>query len=253
MTRLLPITAIGMLMAALSSSAGAQAKQSVPTVLASTSWTAAIARAAGASDAASVAPADIRHPPEYELKPSDLLKARDADVIVYAGYEKFAQRLSETAAANGRRSLRLVTDNRPDSLIAESAKLAELLGTKPAQAAWAEGFRAYAEAVRERVRAAWPKRRAAVQTSLKAWMEWMGFEVVGVFGPGEPSPAQMLELLKAKPDIVIDNYHNPSGAVLAESLKAPYAVLINFPGKDGSSSLEDVYAYAEKELRARGR
>lgn len=247
------IALVGLLVAALAVSLNAQDKAKAATVLASTSWTAAIARAAGAAEVSTIAPADIRHPPEYELKPSDLLKAKDADVIVYAGYEKFAQRLAETASANGRASLRLVTDNRPESLVAESAKLAVLLGTKPAQAAWADGFRAYAESVRKRVQAAWPKRRAAAQTSLKPWMEWMGFEVVGVFGPGEPSPAQMLELLKAKPDIVIDNYHNPSGAALAESLKAPYAVLINFPGKDGTSSLEDVYAYAEKELLARRR
>lgn len=251
MKKPIPLLIALFLSAAIPLSLSAQTKEAGVSVLASTTWTAAIARAAGASQVAVIAPAELRHPPEYEIKPSDLLKAKDADCIVYAGYELFAQRLAETASSSGRPSLKLSTDNRPDNLIAESAKLAELIGTKSAQAAWAEGFRAYTLNVRQRVQTALPKRRAVVQASLKAWMEWMGFEVVGVFGPGEPSPAQMLELLKAKPDIVIDNYHNPSGSTIAESLKAPYAVLINFPGKDGTSSLEDVYAYAQKELLAR--
>ena len=43
-------------------------------VLASTSLTAAIARAAGASEIRVLTPVETKHPPEYELTPSDLLK-----------------------------------------------------------------------------------------------------------------------------------------------------------------------------------
>jgi zinc transport system substrate-binding protein/iron/zinc/copper transport system substrate-binding protein len=48
--------------------------------------------------------------------------------------------------------------------------------------------------------------------------------------------------------MVIDNYHNPAGKALAESLGVKYCLLINFPGKDGSVSLEDVYLHNEAAL-----
>jgi zinc transport system substrate-binding protein/iron/zinc/copper transport system substrate-binding protein len=177
-----------------------------------------------------------------------MVLARDAGLLVYAGYEKFAQRILEASGDEGAKALKIDTDNRPETLIASSRKVAERLGTVAAQEAWAKSFSAYAEASRARVRKALGARRVAVQAQLKSWMEWMGFAVVGTFGPGEPSPAQMLELIKAKPELVIDNYHGPSGQALAESLKVPYALLINFPGKDGTESLEEVYAYDEKAL-----
>ncbi len=222
-------------------------------IIASTWWTAAIARAGGASgDILVIAPAELKHPPEYELKPADLLAVKGADLLVYGGYEKFAARILE-ASGKPEAGLKLSTDNRPDNLIAEAGRVAERLGTKTEHETWAAGFRSYAEASRARVIAGLfpdgaPRGRVAVQSQLKAWMEWMGFEVAGTFGPGEPSPAQILELAKAKPVLVIDNYHNPSGAALAESLGAKYCLLINFPGKDGTRTLEDVYAYNESAL-----
>jgi len=227
----------------------AQAKK----IVASTWWTAAIARAGGASgEILVIAPAELKHPPEYELKPADLLAVKGADLLVYGGYEKFAARILE-ASGRSDAGLKLSTDNRPENLIAEAGKVAERLGTKAEYEEWAAGFRSYAEASRARVIAGLfpdgsPRGRVVVQGFLKAWMEWMGFAVAGTFGPGEPSPAQILELAKAKPVLVIDNYHNPSGATLAESLGARYCLLINFPGKDGTRTIEDVYAYNEKAL-----
>ncbi len=66
-------------------------------VVASTSLTGAIARAATAREVRVLAPSEMRHPPEYDLKPSDLLKFEGADVVVYAGYEKMVPKLLETS------------------------------------------------------------------------------------------------------------------------------------------------------------
>ena len=215
-------------------------------VIASTSWTAALARAAGASDVVTIAPLELRHPPEYEIKPSDLLAVKGAALVVYGGYERFAKRLAETAGGDGVRTLQVYTDNIPSVIKAESRKIAEALGTLTAWEAWARSFDELTESLRSQVLAAYPARRAVVQRYQKTAAEWMGFEVAGTFGPGEPSPAAVLDLVKLAPNLVIDNYHNPTGKPVAEALNVPYIELINFPGRAGTLSLEDVYRYNVK-------
>jgi zinc transport system substrate-binding protein/iron/zinc/copper transport system substrate-binding protein len=56
-----------------------------------------------------------------------------------------------------------------------------------------------------------------------------------------------LKLVALKPAVIIDNWHNVSGKSLAESLPgSAYAELINFPGRDGSATIEGVFSYNEK-------
>jgi zinc transport system substrate-binding protein len=238
---------------ALAARAGAQSP--APRVVASTAWTSAIARAAGAGDDIIViAPLETRRLPEYEPAPSELAAAAGASLVVFGGYEKFVQSLLD-AVGRADAGLRISTDNRPINLIVETRRIAERLGTQAVQEKWAQGFKAFTEATRSRVAAAlcpegFPKRRVAVQAPLKAWMSWMGFDVVGTFGPGELSPDQAAEIAKARPVLVIDDGNDPSGAALAESLRADYCLLINFPGKDGTRTLEDLYRYNERALLA---
>ena len=56
-----------------------------PVVVAATGWAAAFARAAGAEDVLVIAPENLQHPPDYDPKPSDLMRLRDADFIVLEG------------------------------------------------------------------------------------------------------------------------------------------------------------------------
>jgi len=233
--------------------AGALPGQQAPRIVASTWWTAAMVRAAGAGEGVIViAPAELTQPIDYEARPEDLLAIKGADLLLYGGYEKFAPKILE-AAARPEAVFKIVTDNRPINLIIETRRIAERLGTVEAQAQWAERFKAFAEASRARVVAAlcpdgFPKRRVAVQASLRSWMVWMGFDVVGTFGPGEPDRAKIEELAKARPVLVIDSFHEPSGSALASGLRADYCLLISFPGKDGTATLEDLYAHNEKAL-----
>lgn len=215
-------------------------------VVASTSWTAALARAAGAAEIVTIAPLELRHPPEYEIKPSDLQALRGASLVVYGGYERFAKRLAEAAGGDGVRTLEVYTDNIPSVIKSESRKIAEALGTLSVWEAWARSFDELTESLRRQVLAAYPNRRAVVQRYQKTAAEWMGFEVAGTFGPGESSPAAVLDLVKLVPDLVIDNYHNPTGKPVAEARKVPYVELINFPGRAGTLTLEDVYRYNAK-------
>lgn len=223
-------------------------------VVASTSWTAALARAAGATDIVTLAPLELKHPAEYELKPSDLASVRGAALVVYGGYERFAKRLAEAAGVEGTKVLEVYTDNIPSVIKAEAEKIAQALGTVDVYEEWAKSFDALVDSLRAQVQAAYPDRRAVVQKYQKTAAEWMGFQVAGTFGPGEPSPSVILELVRLKPSVVIDNYHNPTGKPVAEALKAPYVELINFPGKDGTVTLEDVYRYnARAYLAAAGK
>ncbi len=238
--------------AALMSASAAVFAQS-PVVVASTSWTAAIARAAGAGDVRVIAPLELKHPPEYEIKPSDLEAVKGASLVVYAGYEKFAKRLVETSGSQGTAELKLFTDNVPEAFKAQVKLVAEKLGTRSSYDCWAAGFDAYTRDVKARIQAAYPDKRAVAHKMLKTYVEWLGFDVVGTFGPGEPSPAVVLDLVKLHPAIVIDNYHNPSGKPIAESLSAPLVELINFPGKDGTKSIEDVFAYNERQFLQAGK
>ena len=222
-------------------------------VVASTSWTAAIARAAGATVVTVIAPAELKHPPEYEIKPSDLGAVRGARLVVLGGYEKFAKRLVETSGSEGTSTLSVVTTNVPALLRTQAQKVAEVLGTVATFTAWADGFDRFAAASRNRVQVSYPDKRAVVQVQIKAYAEWLGFEVVGVFGPGELSPAVVLDLVRLKPALIMDNYHNPSGPAVAEALKASYVQVINFPGREGTVSLEDVFTLNERLLVAAGK
>jgi hypothetical protein len=212
-------------------------------VLASTSWVGAMATAAGAENVRVLAPLDLRHPPEYELKPSDLAAASKADIIVYAGWEQFAEKLADTAGSAGVRTLTVRTSNDPAEFKAEAAKIAQVLGTQDKLEEWWSAFLPFAEDLKEKVAAAYPDRRAVVNRMQTPYAAWMGFEIIGEFGPAEPSPAVILELARSKPALVLDNYHGPSGWPVAEAVGAAYAELLNFPGKDGTLTIEDVFRY----------
>ena len=217
-------------------------------VIASTSWVQAYATAAGAKNIVTIAPFELQHPPEYEMKPSDLIAVQNASLIVYSSYEKFAKKLAETAQNKNIKIIAVYTDNVPSNIIAESKKIAEALGTTEEHAKWAQSFTSFTNDMRAKIVASLPDKRVAVQAYVKTFAVWLGLDVVGTFGPGEPSPAVVLDLIKKKPAMILDNYHNPGGKALAESLGVPNVLLINFPGKDGTRTIEDVFLYNEKAI-----
>ena len=57
------------------------------TVVATTSWTAAYAMAAGAADVYVLAPYEMVHPSEYELRPGDIARLNSSRLIILSiGY-----------------------------------------------------------------------------------------------------------------------------------------------------------------------
>jgi ABC-type Fe3+-hydroxamate transport system substrate-binding protein len=221
-------------------------------VVASTSWIAAIARAGGAEHIRVLAPAELRHPPEYELKPSDLAAASRADLVLYAEWDTFARRLKETAGSAGVRALEIKTSNRPEDIKEEARRIAGVLDTADRYASWEAAFDSLAEEIRRRVSGRWVGRRVVVERMHRPFAEWLGLDIAGEYGPAEPSPAVIAGLARLGPDLVIDNYHVPAGRPIAEAAGAAYAELINFPGRDGTLTIEDLFSYNARALLRAG-
>src|SRR5512147_2830950 len=100
------------------------------TVLASTSLAGAVAMAAGASEVRVLTPAEWRHPPEYDLRPSDWMKFEGVRVVVYAGYEKMVTKLLETSRNKNIVAIQIDTTSSPENLITQARKISAVLQTE---------------------------------------------------------------------------------------------------------------------------
>ena len=216
---------------ALAIAAPAAIASEPPRVVASTSWTAAFARAAGASDVRVLAPYEMRHPSDYVVKPSDLLAVRDADVVVYAGYEAMAPRLVEAADGTRARLVKIDTRNDPVTVATSLAVLGEVFGTPATAAAYAARVAGFFAAWREEIgRAGLTGAPVVAHAFQRPVAEALGFTVAGEFGPAPLEAARIVALSKLAPRLLIDTWHNEIGRPLTETLKdAPYVSWLNFP------------------------
>lgn len=94
-----------------------------PRVVASTSWTAAFADIAGADGVETIAPANLRHPPEYEVTVSDIQKIAASDFFVYAGFERMMKTLGTSVGTV--QMIRIANNNSIATVTSETAKIAE--------------------------------------------------------------------------------------------------------------------------------
>jgi zinc transport system substrate-binding protein len=221
-------------------------------VVATNTWTAAFAAAAGAVDVAVLAPASLRHPAEYELKAADVAMLRNADLIVYSGFEAMARKLTVTAGEGGVRMLRINADYSAATMRASILAIAAVLGTEPKArqnlAALEEQLAAWKAALRANGLSEAPVVAHVFQTPL---LKDLGFDVKGVFGPGPLEAAQIAKLSSIPAKFIIDNWHDEVAAPLKETMKAArYLSFINFPGPDGTASLLDVLSDNRERLEA---
>jgi zinc transport system substrate-binding protein len=106
---------------------GAPASKSLK-IVASTSWVAAFAKAAGATAITVIAPSSLQHPPDYDPKPSDLAAIADADFVLMAGFEGFAAKMKEAVGADETKLITVATENSPDGIHKEVTRLGALFG-----------------------------------------------------------------------------------------------------------------------------
>lgn len=207
-----------------------QAGETKITVVASTSWTGAMAAAAGADEVRILAPLELKHPPEYDYRPADLAKLAEATALVYGGYEPFIKKLVSAAGFPEDKVIKVKTTNEPGNLKEQVRLLAERFGTSRQAAVWEEEFTRVTEDIRKRaMENKVGEIRVLVQEHQEAFIRWLGYQVVGVFSAGEMTPAKVMEYARLKPDLVVDNFHNPQGKPVMEVTNCRYVELINFP------------------------
>ena len=226
------------------------AQQKQMRVVATTTWTAALAAAAGVTDVVTLAPSDLRHPAEYEMKPSDVFSLRGADLIIASGFEVMTKKLAEAAGSQKIRVLQIGADYSLETMKRSILAVAAVTGTEAearANIAALEGFFV-----------SWKAELSATGLSgvgvlghvfQLPLLKELGFTVKGAFGPGPLEAAQIAKLSMQKADFIVDNWHNEVGSPLRETLPTTrYLSLINFPGPDGTVTLLDVLADNRRRL-----
>ncbi|MDC7789002.1 hypothetical protein PQJ75_21910 [Rhodoplanes sp. TEM] len=230
------VAALAAVLAPLPASAQPAPPAKAPKIVASTTWVAAFARAAGATDITVVAPANLPHPPDYDPRPSDLAAVADAAFVLMAPFDGFARRLREAAGSTAR-VVTVDLVNAPETIRAEVTRLGALFGTEAAAAAFlarfdAEHARLSAE-IADRLGRQRP--RTVAQRFMAPWARLASLELVGTYGPGPLQPAQLAELAAKSPGLVLKNGHSeregaPSaGRAIAQATGAREVALLNFP------------------------
>lgn len=199
-------------------------------VVASTSWAAAFADIAGADEVESIAPVNLRHPPEYEITVSDVQKISDSEVFIFAGFERMMKTLG-TKFANKGVSVQVTLDNSLATVKASTLKIAEVLGTEDIQKVrFAEYEKLVKDGQKKVLKKKLNKKKVLCNKNQTYLAKELGFEIAGIFGPGPVSAEELLQAKKAGYDLIIDNIHNPTGKPVTEVLpKAKYIVWRNFP------------------------
>ena len=221
------------------------------TVVASTAWTAAFARLAGAETVVSIAPAEMTHPAEYEITPKDILRIREADFFVCAGYEVMMKALTDSGAVPETKVIRITTQNDWTTVETQVRAIATRLGTVPkAERNLAALKSVYDAGITLFSGPDYASKRLVVHAFQMPVIKMLGLSVAGTFGPAPLSPKEIADLSATKADIIVDNIHNPVALPLSRLLPgARYVQFLNFPGLKGTASLEDVFSFNVKALK----
>lgn len=217
-------------------------------VVASTSLTALLAEAAGATNVTYIAPVELRHPPEHDYRPSDISKATDS-YLVYLGYEPFMSKLIEAGEIPQERVATIEVDNTPKSYHKATQKLADIWGTQHEQAKFLHELEAAAAEIEQAAEAKQVSgQRVIAQVYMIPILEWLGYDIVGEFGPDELTPSRLAELAHLKPDLIVDNLHMPQGAGFAEVSKDTQRVELRSYPEQEMDSVIDILRYNARML-----
>ena len=207
-------------------------------VVASTAWTAAFADIAGADSIDVIAPASLQHPPEYELTVEDLLRIRSCDLFVYAKFDRMMKTIGESVESVPMHPIEC--KNSLETVRAETASLAEVLGTQALQRERMASFEAaLQDAAKDVERRGWKKTRVYCHAMQVPLAKDLGFDIVATFGPAPVTSADLVRVREMGLDLIIDNVHNPIAAPLCELRPdVPVAIWRNFPDEVTRGALE---------------
>jgi zinc transport system substrate-binding protein len=221
--------------------------------LATTLWVKGIVELAGVENVRAFAPADMKHPPEYELSPSDILELSRADVVFIAGYERrMVGKISESFTMGGKkfRIVKINTENSFENLAKEAGKVAKEFGTeRKYKINIAELEKLFIDFKNKFAPNDAIKKSFYVHCFQHPVIKSFGIDAAGTFGPEQISSKEIGEVSKFKSVIIIDNVHNPVGKVLTDAnINSKYTSFINFPGMFGTKTIMDVIRYNKAQL-----
>ena len=221
------------------STAQTSAQEVSSKIVASTSWTAAFADLAGLDNVDAIAPANLRHPPEYEVTVSDIQKISDSDVFIFAGFERMMKTLGDSI--EGVNMIKITCDNSIETVTSETAKIAQAMGTEEECKKRVAEYIAAIEKGREKIEKAGLKGAKVYCNKNQTYLaKDLGFEIAAVFGPGPATSEQIAAAKENSYAFIIDNIHNPTGTPLAEVSDAKYIIWRNFPEKVEHNALKKV-------------
>ena len=221
-------------------------------VVATNSWTAAFARAAGARNVVVLAPFDMAHPSEYELRAADIPVIAHARLIVFAGYETMVKRLQSGMDLKKEVLLKIDTDYSMVTMEKSIMEIAQHLGTEKIALQNIDSIRhLLAESRAQFDKSGINSTPVLVNFFQVSIVKEMGFEVAGVFGPAPLEAGDIDRMAKPRSGMIVDNEHNPVGKpLMAVKVGATYTQLLNFPGMHHTSTLEEVIRYNLQQLSA---
>lgn len=212
--------------------------------VASTSWVASIAQLAGIDDVITIAPANLKHPPEYEITPNDMVNVLNAKLFMHAGYEKMMKTISAAAEIDETKIIKVKTTNTLENLSNMVAMLSEKAGTQEKAQERFSKLKNLIEDARERI-ANSPNKNIEVyaNTNQAQFASDIGLNVVSTFGSGSLTASQIQEAHDKAYSLVIDNVHSPVASPIAEV--SPSSIILtwrNFPDHMQDDALYNVIA-----------
>jgi zinc transport system substrate-binding protein len=206
--------------------------------------------AAGVEHPIVLAPFEMAHPSEYELRPGDIPKLMKAEAIVYAGYEVMTERLRKGLDLPEEKLLLIDTDYNAETIEQSVMRIAVRLNTEAVARQNLQEIRRALEESRIAVEKKNLRGQPAIVHRFQASIaRELGLVPVLLFGPGAPEAAEIATAAKTKSVLIIDNLHNPVGRPFHEVLPdARYVRLLNFPGLHHTQTLTDVIRYNASQL-----
>ena len=215
------------------------------TVVATTSWTAAYAMAAGATDVTVLAPYEMVHPSEYELRPGDIVRLNSSKLIVYAGYEVIVSQLKTGLDLPDDKMVKIATSYNYEEIEKSVMQIAAKLGTEQIAIKNLKEIKDLLLKGRAEVQKVGLDRQATlVHFFQDSFAKEVGITPAAIFGPAPPEPKQIMEMSKTNSTLILDNAHSPVGGPISEILKkGKYRLLLNFPGLHNTRTIADVIRY----------
>jgi zinc transport system substrate-binding protein len=219
-------------------------------VIATSTWTAAYAKAAGVMDLSILAPTEMQHPSEYELDINDIFRLQEADLIVCGGYETLMERVRGGLEIDPDKILEIKTDYNLDHIRSSIMAIAVRLGNEDIAQKNIEEIEISFDGSKDLIhQAGIDEQPVLVQFFIQPFARQLGLNITGIFGPRALEAFDIRELMNREFTLILDNAHNSLSAPLVESRRGVKVIyLINFPGAGGTETLADVIRHNTEQI-----